>query len=82
MPFEQQSDRERLQHRPERIHRRESIARDKTMETKNKVKVKVIKNKAKVNVNKSTVVEHPYCLRDRSVDDLTYPAHTLSCHAQ
>ena len=27
-------------------------------------------------VNKSTVVEHPYCLRDRSVDDHTYPAHT------
>ena len=47
---------------------------DKTMETKNKVKV--IKNKAKVKVNKSTVVEHPYCLRDSSVDDHTYPAHT------
>ena len=44
------------------------------METKNKVKV--IKNKAKVKVNKSTVVEHPYCLRDSSVDDHTYPAHT------
>ena len=47
---------------------------DKTMETKNKVKV--IKNKAEVKVNKSTVVEHPYCLRDSSVDDHTYPAHT------
>ena len=48
MPFEQQSDRGRLQHRPERMHRRESIAEgqlDKTMETKNKVKVKVIKTR-------------------------------------
>ena len=46
---------------------------DKTMGEK--TKVKVIKNKAKVKVNKSTVDEHPYCLRDSSVDDHTYPAY-------
>ena len=47
---------------------------DQEMTTTNKSKVNV--KKTKVKVNKSTVVEHPYCLRDRSVDDHTYPAHT------
>ena len=44
------------------------------MTTTNKSKVNV--KKTKVKVNKSTVEEDPYCLRDRSVDDHTYPAHT------
>ena len=49
---------------------------DQEMTTTNKSKVNVEKTKVKVKVNKSTVVEHPYCLHDRSVDDHTYPAHT------
>ena len=49
---------------------------DQEMTTTNKSKINVEKTKVKVKVNKSTVVEHPYCLHDRSVDDHTYPAHT------
>ena len=58
MPFEQQSDRWRQATAQTRADAQKGVYRkgqlDKTMETKNKVKV--IKNKVKVN--KSTVVEH------------------------
>ena len=71
MPFEQQSDRWRQATAQTRADAQKGVYRkgqlDKTMETKNKVKVI---NKAKVKVNKSTVVEHPYCLTClRSVPD-------------
>jgi len=57
-----------------RVYRKGQL--DQKMTTKNTNKVKVKKTKVKVKVNSSTVVEHPYCLRDRSIDDHTYPAHT------
>ena len=44
---------------------------DQTMKTKQKTR-----QVKKVNVNKRTVVEHHYGLRDRFVDDQTYPADT------